>query len=299
VQKGESMNGLNYHHLLYFRTIAVEGGIAKAARSLQLGQPTLSTQLKQFETFLGKELFERRNRSLVLTEAGKVTLEYANKIFSLGQELISVLEAETFSEKQQLRIGVLDSIPKSCVVSIASIATKQFRCSVSLLEGRSEELFKELFQHNLDLVLTNHTPSFDTLQKVVAKTVGVFPVSLFGTPKHAGLAQDFPQSLSGQGFVLPTHHSKLRHDLEHHFQRLKIAVDVAIETQDTALQKLLCIAGNGIIALPDFAGMELVQEEKLVKIGSLEGVHEEVWLVAGARQISNPVASWLLENFNI
>jgi len=40
------MQWLNYHHLYYFRAIATEGGIAKAAEKLRLGQPTLSTQLK-------------------------------------------------------------------------------------------------------------------------------------------------------------------------------------------------------------------------------------------------------------
>ncbi|RYE83474.1 MAG: LysR family transcriptional regulator, partial [Hyphomicrobiales bacterium] len=48
-------------HLYYFRAIAVEGGIARAAEKLLIGQPTLSAQLKQLEDMVGKPLFERRN----------------------------------------------------------------------------------------------------------------------------------------------------------------------------------------------------------------------------------------------
>jgi LysR family transcriptional activator of nhaA len=52
-------NWINYHHLFYFKTIAEEGTVSKAAEKLRLGQPTLSAQLKQFEENLGVQLFER------------------------------------------------------------------------------------------------------------------------------------------------------------------------------------------------------------------------------------------------
>ena len=66
------MSWLNYHHLQYFYVIAKEGSIAKAAEKLRVGQPSLSTQLKQLEESLGQELFERKKQRLYLTEAGKV-----------------------------------------------------------------------------------------------------------------------------------------------------------------------------------------------------------------------------------
>ena len=58
---------LNYHHLYYFKVIATEGSIAKASKILRLGQPTLSAQLMLLEEALEQKLFERQNRSLVLT----------------------------------------------------------------------------------------------------------------------------------------------------------------------------------------------------------------------------------------
>ena len=79
---------LNYHHLYYFYVIAKEGSVSKAAKTLRLAQPTLSAQLKQFESFLDKKLFERENRKLKLTEDGHRILGYAKSIFDLGQELM-------------------------------------------------------------------------------------------------------------------------------------------------------------------------------------------------------------------
>ena len=41
------MNWLNYHHLFYFKTIATEGSIARAAEKLRIGQPAISMQLRR------------------------------------------------------------------------------------------------------------------------------------------------------------------------------------------------------------------------------------------------------------
>ena len=60
------MNWLNYHHLQYFWTVAREGSVSAAARSLRIAQPTVSTQVKQLEEQLGERLFERSGRGLVL-----------------------------------------------------------------------------------------------------------------------------------------------------------------------------------------------------------------------------------------
>ncbi len=82
---------INYHHLYYFKTIAEEESVSKAAHKLRLGQPTLSAQLKQFEEQLGVQLFERKHKKLLLTEQGRIALDYAQNIFRLGGEMFEVL----------------------------------------------------------------------------------------------------------------------------------------------------------------------------------------------------------------
>ncbi|MFY7929999.1 MAG: LysR family transcriptional regulator, partial [Oligoflexus sp.] len=82
---------INYHHLFYFMTIAETGSVSKAAQKLRLGQPTLSAQLKQFEENLGVQLFERQHKKLILSEQGRVALDYARSIFKMGNEMYEVL----------------------------------------------------------------------------------------------------------------------------------------------------------------------------------------------------------------
>ena len=85
------MDWLNYHHLLYFYTVAKEGSVSRAARQLRLAQPTLSGQIRKLEEAFDEKLFARAGRNLVLTEMGQVVFRYAEEIFTLGRELTETL----------------------------------------------------------------------------------------------------------------------------------------------------------------------------------------------------------------
>lgn len=293
------MKWLNYHHLFYFRTIAKEGGIARAAEKLRLGQPTLSTQLKQLEDALGRPLFERKNRSLVLTEAGKIALDYAENIFRTGDELLQVLEDGAVSGRTDVKIGALDSVPKQLLSSLVRAALKEQNATVSVHEGRGEELFRELFAHQLDLIVSNYPPASLDFGRIYSRSLAKVPVAVFASAQFAGLKKKFPESLNGQPFILPTAHSKLRHDLDHYFKVNGLRIIPVVETQDTSLQKLLGIDGFGLIPLPEFAAKDLVQEKMLVKLGTLLDVREEFWLISAARKIENPIAAKIMKSFQL
>ena len=73
---------LNYQHLYYFWIVARAPSLTAAARKLQISPSTVSTQIRALEERLGQPLFERKSRSLNLTERGKVALAYADDIFA-------------------------------------------------------------------------------------------------------------------------------------------------------------------------------------------------------------------------
>jgi len=279
--------------------VAVEGSISKAAQKLRLGQPAISLQLKQFEEYLGQKLFERKNRRLVLTEAGRVILDYANQIFRLGEELQEVINDQTFDKCVHLQIGVLDSIPKKLIQLLIDAARKITECTITVLEGEGDYLFRELLSHKIDLVISNYPPSIGNTKQFNTRLLASSPISIFAASKFAHLKRNFPKSLRGQPFIFPTLHSKLRHDLEHFFRVNEISIKLIIETQDTAVQKLLGIEGMGLAPLPDFAVKKIKQKGELVKLGSLPELKEGFWLISSPRRIQNPVASSLFETFQL
>ncbi|MFA6236289.1 MAG: LysR family transcriptional regulator [Bacteriovorax sp.] len=289
---------LNYHHLNYFRVIALEGSISKAAIKLKIGQPTLSAQLKQFEETIGIPLFEHKHRKLVLTEHGMLALEYANEIFKMGDELLEALHDRKIPSRPHVQFGALDSVSKHVVLSVAKAALKAGRCTVSFLEGNGEELMREMALHKIDLVISNYIPRVKDDLKIYSRSIAKLPVSIYGSKEFLHLRKGFPNSLENVPFVLPTSHSKLRHDIEYFFRVKKINLDIAVETQDTALQKLMGIDSLGLIPLTSFAAENYLKEKKLYEIGKVPGVYEEIFFLSLSRKIENPISSHVMKYFS-
>lgn len=272
--------------------------MTRAAQKLRIGQSALSTQLSQFEDKLNVSLFERKNKRLILTEAGRIALEYANEIFKMGSEMLEVLQDRATPLKTHVQLGALDSIPKHLIFELVKAAYKISNCSVTILEGKDDELLRELNAHRIDLILTNHLPKVTEGTKIVSKLVAKLPILICASTKYQSLKKDFPKSLNGQPFVMQTNHSYIRESLEHYFRLNNIKVNIVAETQDTSLQKIMGSNGVGLVPLSSIAAESLLKNGELKKIGTLEGVYEQVYLVAASRKIENPISSTLFKDFS-
>lgn len=290
---------INYHHLYYFKTIAQEGGVGKAAKKLRLGQPTLSTQMKQFEESLGQRLFDRSGRRMALTEAGRRVLGYAVEIFRLGDDMLHALSDSGSGAKVQVLIGAMDTVPKHLTSQLFHRARAWGPCVVAIVEGHGDELLRELRAHRLDLVLSNYPPPVGESGGFFAKCVARMPVVVCGSMKYVALRRGFPGSLRGQPFVMPLLGSRLRDDVEHFLALHRIDVDTVAEVQDTSLQKILGAHGDGLIPIALPAVEEYVRSKELVQLGILPDVHEELWLISAHRKVENPVAAVVMREFKV
>lgn len=292
-------NWINYHHLLYFKLIAEEDSVSKAAEKLRLSQSTLSAQLKQFEDTMGVKFFERNHKKLTLTDQGKVTLDYAKNIFSLGNELYEVLNDKMTPSRVSLQVGALDSIPKQVTLQITKAAYKVGKCHVSVLEGKADEIFRELTAHKLDLVISNFIPTATDIKGLIHRTLSNRVVSLFGSEKYKPLRKGFPESIIGQPMIMPTYDSKLRYDLDHWLKTRSIKIDPVAESQDIGLKKLMAIDGIGLIPAATHTVNRQILGGELFEIGKLTSIHEELFLVSAQRKIENPIAKELFKTFEI
>lgn len=294
-----SKQWLNYHHLYYFMTIAELNSISKAAEKLLLGQPTLSAQLKQFEDSLGVQLFERQHKKLILTEHGKLALEYARNIFKMGGEMYEALHDRLKPSKINIQLGALDSIPKQVMLQLTQAALKIAPCSISLVEGKFEELMRDLSSHKVDLAISNFLPKLEATKGMYHKVISKRPLGIYGSPEFKSLRKKFPQSLNDQPIVLPTYDSQMRYDLEHWLRLNEISVDVIAETQDTALKKLMATNSMAMIPAASHTVQRQVLSGELILIGELSNVTEELYLLSAHRKIANPVAAVLMKTFSL
>ena len=213
----------------------------------------------------------------------------------MGQELIQVVDDKIFTRDIHLSIGALDSIPKHLICDIVDFAHKKTNCFLSIYEDSTDSLLRQLLAHQLDLVITDQ--EITSLQKsnIFSKKILHRPINAYASSQFGNLKRGFPTSLDGVPCIVPTGHSKIRLDIEHYFHTHGIRPKFIAETQDTALQKILATKGDGIVFLPNFTTKELVQNKKLIKIGNLQHVYSDYYLIYSKRIIENPAMDLILK----
>jgi LysR family transcriptional activator of nhaA len=293
---------INYHHLYYFKTIAEQNSVSRAAEKLNLGQPTLSAQLRQFEDYLGVKLFDRQHKKLILTQQGKLALDYAQEIFNLGSEMVDALQDRKLPEKMRLQIGALDGIPKEFLVELVSFCLKknstyENKVNLSFIEGSLGHLIRELEMHQIDLIITNYLPTSQDHKKIYHKLIHKNDVKIYGSAHFKSLKKKFPESLNDQNMILSTYDSQLRSDLDHWFKLRSLKVNVLAETQDMALKKQLALGGFGLVAGTDAAMSAELEQGKIFEIGNVSNVYENIYFLTPDRKRANPVVQYLLKEF--
>jgi LysR family transcriptional activator of nhaA len=291
------MPSLNYHHLLYFWTVAKEGSIAKASRELSLAQPTISGQIRSLEDSLGQRLFQRSGRNLVLTEIGTVAYRYAEEIFGLGRELQETLDGRPSGGPMRLVVGVADQLPKLVVRRLLAPAFAMADAPrIVVRDGSTERLMAELSIHALDLVLTD-TPIAPTIKvRAFNHPLGECSVTIFGTRDLAKTARaQFPKSLTSMPFIAPTEGSAMRRALEHWFLEQSIRPRFVAEVDDSALMKTLGQAGYGLFAAPSVVADEIVRQFDVEEVGTLERVKERFYALSVERKLKHPAVVAICE----
>ena len=97
---------MEINQLRYFRTVAEEEHISRAAEKLNISQPALSTTIRRLENDLGVELFDHVGRTIKLNENGKILLERANRILMLIDDTENILQELARQEKKMISLAV-------------------------------------------------------------------------------------------------------------------------------------------------------------------------------------------------
>ena len=283
------LNTLNYHHLLYFWAVAMEGSLRKASEVLHVSQPSISAQLKKLEESLGAPLFTRTTRSLVLTETGQTVLEYAEEIFSLGRELLTTVGQQPGQRALRLRVGVADSVPKIVVRQHLTPVFELGRAvRVICREGSLAELITQLAAHKLDVVLADE-PSTSVLRvRTFNKCLSASTIVLCAAPFLAKrLVKDFPDSLNGAPAILPITGMALRHQLEQWFDSHRLRPRIVAEVEDLALLTDLGTQGLGFVPVYSSVLEEIARTSRLQAIGAAKGLQMEIFAITVQRRLQH------------
>ncbi|MCY1017202.1 transcriptional activator NhaR [Pyxidicoccus sp. MSG2] len=290
------MSWLNYHHLLYFWTVARAGSIAKASEELHLAQPTISSQLKLLEESLGHKLFERQGRKLVLTDVGRTVMRYADEIFRLGNELKNVVSGMPAGQQLRLNVGVLDVIPKLVAEQLLKPALEAGpSLRIICREGPLPQLLASLALHELDVVLADAPSSEPVSVRSFNHLLGKSGVSFFAAGKLVQLKKDFPRSLDGAPVLLPSDESSVRRSLELWFERQNLRPVIAGDFDDSALLQAFGQRGHGVFAMPTAIEAEVERQFNCSVIGRTEEIETCFYAITVERKLRHPAVVAIAE----
>lgn len=287
------MPDMNYNHLRYFWAVAHDGNLTRTAQRMNLSQSALSVQIKKLEERLGHPLFERRGRQLVLTEAGRITLDYADTIFEAGKDLLGTLRQQG-RVRQALRVGALATLSRNFQLEFLRPLLGNTGIELVLRSGTLPELLQGLETLGLDVVLTNVVPAHDALSSFTTQAISDQPVSLIGRPALVPPDATLADLLATIPFVVPTEDSPIRIGFDRLCSRHDIIPTLAAEVDDIAMMRLLAREGVGLAVLPAIAVQNELREGILVEAQHDTGLREAFHAVTITRKFPNPLLAPLL-----
>ena len=145
-------------HLTVFKAVADKRSFSQAAKSLHISQPAISLQFQSLEENLGTRLFDRNNKRVVLTHAGKTYYKFATQIIELHEQAQKEVSELTGMVKGRVNIGASLTIGEYVLPKIAGYFLKNHpKVNLSISIANTELIVQNLLNNTMDLGLTEGT----------------------------------------------------------------------------------------------------------------------------------------------
>ncbi|HVT71950.1 MAG TPA: LysR family transcriptional regulator [Lacunisphaera sp.] len=286
---------LNYHHLRYFREIARELSVTRAAARLNLSPPALSIQLRQLEDSLGQPLFERGRGGLRLTEAGRVALDYAETIGRAGEELMDVMRNRApGATRQVLRVGAVATLSRNFQLEFLKPALHRPGLEVVIRSGAQRELLQALQAHEVDLVLSNSPARRDAETPWHSHLLAEQEVGLVGVPAWRRKRLRFPADFRDVPVILPSLESNTRAAFDRLTAAAGVRPRIIAEVDDMAMQRLLAREGEGMALVPPVVVRDEIQAGMLVQTHRIREIQEVFFAITPSRRFPNALVGDLV-----
>ena len=262
--------------LQIFVEVAELGSFTQAGEKLGYSQPTISFQIKQLEKELGVQLFDRIGHTVMLTDAGRDALSYAQNICHLSQEMILGGEARQIPSGV-LRLGMADSL---CAPLIAgrfhAFRDLYPKVSLNINTGDTSVLLRYMDRNEVDMICTMDDHVYDN-NYVIADEEEIrvhFVVS--SRSDLAGREKLCMEEILDRPFMLTEKGMSYRRLMDEKLARDNMVIQPILETGRADVICALTEENAGIGFLPDYVTEDGVKAGKLVRL-NIEDFQVLVW----------------------
>lgn len=290
---------LNYHHLKYFRAIARQGGLTKAAEHLNVSPSSLSVQLKALEDQLGHALFLREGKSLILTDAGKIALSYAESVFKSGDDLLATMRGLGTDNRKILRVGAVSNLSRNFQLNFLSELIIREDVEITIHSGTLSEMLTQLQNLSIDLVLSNQAAPVEIHSEWKNKLISDQTVSLIGHKQAIKIKKkfNFPRDLEGLSLVLPGRGCAIRSAVDRIVGEAGIKIKILAEVDDMAMLRLIVRDSQAFTIVPPVVVIDELKTGELVEYAQIPEIKEVFYCITKEQKFPNPVLSELLAKY--
>jgi len=267
---------MDIKNLLTFIQVAELNSFTKAAQALGYSQSTVSSQIKQLETELDCQLFERIYHTIALTDQGREVLKYAHQMTKLTSELENSIQ-NTTSIQGHVRLALADSLSYSLLKDKFVEFMKQYPdITLKMIPAGTEELFRLLNHNEVDMILTldSHVYNTEYIMVKEEKITAHFVVSCHHELSKKDVIQI--EELIQYPFILTEKGMSYRRIFDEMLAEKSLEIQPNLELGSTHLICSLVEQGVGVALLPEYVTHQSVKEGKL-KYLNVEGFQIEVW----------------------
>lgn len=148
------MTNINFRDLRYLVAVADHQHFGRAAAACFVSQPTLSTQVKKLEEYLGVQLMERTSKKVIVTPVGRMVSERARQVLNEVDDIVDVARAAGDPMAGDLRLGIIPTLGPYLIPHLFPVLQAEYpRLKVLLHEERTSGLIDRLREGSLDAAI--------------------------------------------------------------------------------------------------------------------------------------------------
>jgi DNA-binding transcriptional LysR family regulator len=286
---------MEMHPLRVFLTVAAEKSFSRAAEKLLRTQPAISLSIQRLETELGEKLIDRSAKDLLLTDAGKIVLEYARRFENLQGDLENSLAELRDKSAGRLTIGANESSTLYLLDHIEKYRRRYPKIKVQIRRSLSSKIPAELLDGDLELGILTFDPEDERL---ISRIIFTDHLAFITSPDHrfATRGEISITELGMETFIAHNVVSPYRGVVIREFQRNKVPLNMDLEMPTVEAIRKMVQRNEGVAFLPRMCVREELTQGILCEVKVKEMVVDrKIRLVYPAKRALSHAAQAFLE----
>jgi DNA-binding transcriptional LysR family regulator len=286
---------MDIYAIRVFLTVATEKSFSRAAEKLLRTQPAVSLAVQRLEHELGEKLIDRSAKELLLTDAGRIVLDYARRFESVESELINALAELRDNSAGRLVIGANESTTLYLLGQIEEYRRLYPKVKVQVRRCLSSKIPTQLNDGDLELGLLSYDPADSRL---ISHVIYTDHLAFIVSPHHRFARREsvFITELGMETFIAHNVLSPYREVVLREFQRHKVPLNMDVEMPTMETIRRMVQRNQGVAFLPRMCVEQELDQGILCEVEVRElRVERQIRLVYPARRSLSHAAKAFLE----